>query len=264
MHDIQNETDARGIEIDDVGISGLRYPLYFEDGHLRQESVADIEVTVRLQHDRRGTHMSRMVALAHEHLRRFDPRKLPYVLKIGADLLDAPALRVSVDVPLSTTVIAPASGAESCQVHDVRFEGRWDDGDTAVTTSVTTEVTSLCPCSKAISDYGAHNQRSRVTLSVTGHGDTPYPFGVQQAVRLLEQCASAPVVPLVKRPDERVLTMQAYDHPVFVEDMARDVSLACHGQGLVHSVRVRNLESIHSHDAVARVSSLVLSRRGSS
>lgn len=172
------------------------------------------------------------------------------------------ALTVSVDIPLSTTVIAPASGAESCQVHDVRFEGRWNDGDTTVITSVTTEVTSLCPCSKAISDYGAHNQRSRVTLSVTGYGDNPYPFEVQQAVRLLEQCASAPVVPLVKRPDERVLTMQAYDHPVFVEDMARDVSLACHDRGLVHSVRVLNLESIHSHDAVARISSFALSRRG--
>ncbi|MGP3938244.1 GTP cyclohydrolase I FolE2 [Streptomyces sp. 6N106] len=253
MHDIQSETDSRGIEIDDVGISGLRYPLYFEDGHLRQEGIAEIEVTVRLQHDRRGTHMSRMVAFAHEHLRRFDPRKLPYVLKVGADLLDAPALAVSVAVPLSTTVIAPASGAESCQVHDVRFDGRWDDGDTTVTTSVTTEVTSLCPCSKVISDYGAHNQRSRVTLSVTGHGDTPYPFGVQEVVRLLGRCASAPVVPLVKRPDERVLTMQAYDHPVFVEDMAREVSHVCRQRGLRHLVRVRNLESIHSHDAVAYV-----------
>ncbi|MFF2522844.1 GTP cyclohydrolase I FolE2 [Streptomyces liangshanensis] len=253
MDDIQNETDSRGIEIDDVGISGLRYPLYFEDGHLRQEGIAEIDVTVRLQHDRRGTHMSRMVALAHEHLRRFDPRKLPYILKVGADLLDAPALAVSVAVPLSTTVIAPASGAESCQVHDVRFDGRWDDGDTTVITSVTTEVTSLCPCSKAISDYGAHNQRSRITLSVTGHGDTPYPFGVHQAVRLLERCASAPIVPLVKRSDERVLTMQAYDHPVFVEDIAREVSYVCREWGLRHSVRVRNLESIHSHDAVAYV-----------
>jgi GTP cyclohydrolase I len=254
MHDIQSEVDGRGIEINDVGISGLRYPLHFEDGHLRQEGIAEIEVTVRLQHDRRGTHMSRMVALAHEHLRRFDPRKLPQVLKIGADLLDAPALSISISLPLSTTVIAPASGTESCQVHDVRFDGCWDDGEASIVTSVTTEVTSLCPCSKAISDYGAHNQRSRVTLSVTGHGDAPYPFGVQQIVQLLEQCASAPVVPLVKRPDERVLTMQAYDHPVFVEDMARDVSQACRDRGLVHSVHVRNLESIHSHDAVARIS----------
>ena len=253
MHDIQNETDTRGIEIDEVGISGLRYPLYFEDGNLRQEGIAEIEVTVRLQHDRRGTHMSRMVALAHEHLRRFDPRRLPHVLKAGADLLDAPEFAMSVAVPLSTTVIAPATGAKSFKVYDARFDGRWDDGDTTVITSVTTEVTSLCPCSKAISDYGAHNQRSSVTLSVTGHGDTPYPLGVQQAIRLLEGCASAPIVPLVKRSDERVLTMQAYDHPVFVEDIAREVSLVCRERGLRYSVRVRNLESIHSHDAVAYV-----------
>ncbi|MCZ4100779.1 GTP cyclohydrolase I FolE2 [Streptomyces sp. H39-C1] len=253
MHDIQNEVDARGIEIDQVGISGLRYPVYFEDGHLRQEGIADVEVTVRLQHDRRGTHMSRMVALTHEHLQRFDPRNLPHILKIGADLLDAPALTVTVAMPVSTTVVAPASGAESRQVHDVRVEGRWDNGATTVITSVTSDVTSLCPCSKAISEYGAHNQRSRVTLAVTGHGDTPYPLPVYDAVHLLERCASAPVVPLVKRPDERVLTMQAYDHPVFVEDMARDLSLVCRDRGLVHSVSIRNLESIHSHDAVAHI-----------
>ncbi|WP_371773284.1 GTP cyclohydrolase I FolE2 [Streptomyces sp. NBC_01438] len=253
MHDIQNETDSRGIEINEVGISGLRYPVYFEDGCLRQDGIADIAITVRLQHDRRGTHMSRMVALAHDHLQRFDPRQLPQVLKLGAELLDAPAVTVTVAMPISTTVVAPASGRESKQVHDVRIEGHWDNGDVTVATAVTSEVTSLCPCSKAISDYGAHNQRSRITLNVTGQGDTPYPLTVQSAVRLLTSSASAPVVPLVKRGDERVLTMQAYDHPVFVEDMARDVSLACRDRGLRHSVRIRNLESIHSHDAVARV-----------
>ncbi|MDT9689480.1 GTP cyclohydrolase, FolE2/MptA family [Streptomyces sp. P9(2023)] len=253
MHDIQNETDSRGIELDQVGISGLRYPVYFEDGYLRQDGIADIAITVRLQHDRRGTHMSRMVALAHDHLQRFDPRQLPQVLKAGADLLDAPAVTVTVAMPISTTVVAPASGRESKQVHDVRIEGHWDNGDVTVVTAVTSEVTSLCPCSKAISDYGAHNQRSRITLNVTGQGDSPYPLPVQSAVRLLTSSASAPVVPLVKRADERVLTMQAYDHPVFVEDMARDVSLACRDRGLRHSVRIRNLESIHSHDAVAYV-----------
>ncbi|MFJ5104822.1 GTP cyclohydrolase I FolE2 [Streptomyces sp. NPDC088554] len=253
MHDIQNETDSRGIEINEVGISGLRYPVYFEDGCLRQDGIADIAITVRLQHDRRGTHMSRMVALAHDHLQRLDPRQLPQVLKAGAELLDAPAVTVTMAMPISTTVVAPASGRESKQVHDVCIEGRWNNGDVTVATAVTSEVTSLCPCSKAISDYGAHNQRSRITLNVTGQGDTPYPLPVQSAVRLLTSSASAPVVPLVKRVDERVLTMQAYDHPVFVEDMARDVSLACRDRGLRHSVRIRNLESIHSHDAVAYV-----------
>ncbi|MFC4034615.1 GTP cyclohydrolase I FolE2 [Streptomyces polygonati] len=253
MHDIQKEVDARGIEIDQVGISGLRYPLTFEDGHLRQDGIADIEVTVRLQHNRRGTHMSRMVALVHDHLRRFDPRSLPQVLKIGADLLEAPALAVTISIPIGTTVIAAASRAESFQVHDVCVKGQWDSGNTTVITSVTSDVTSLCPCSKAISDYGAHNQRSRVTLAVSGFGESPYPLPVNDAVRLLEKCGSAPVVPLVKRPDERVLTMQAYDHPVFVEDMARGLSIACRDRGLSHTVSIRNLESIHSHDAIAQV-----------
>ncbi|MFF8961913.1 GTP cyclohydrolase I FolE2 [Streptomyces globisporus] len=251
MHDIQNETDARGIELDKVGIDGVRYPVSFEDGYLRQEGVADFEVTVRLQHDRRGTHMSRMVALVHERLQRFDPRQLPTVLKSGADLLDAPAITVAMAMPISTTVVAPASGRESKQVHDIRIEGHWDNGDVTVKTAVTTEVTSLCPCSKAISDYGAHNQRSQVTVTVIGQGDTPYPLPVQSAVRLLSSCASAPVVPLVKRTDERVLTMQAYDSPVFVEDMARTISASCRDRGLRHAVSIRNLESIHSHDAIA-------------
>ncbi|MFG2683748.1 GTP cyclohydrolase I FolE2 [Streptomyces sp. NPDC048392] len=251
MHDIQNETDARGIELDKVGIDGVRYPVSFEDGYLRQEGIADFEVTVRLQHDRRGTHMSRMVALVHEHLQRFNPRQLPTVLKTGADLLDAPAITVAMAMPISTTVVAPASGRESKQVHDIRIEGHWDNGDVTVKTAVTTEVTSLCPCSKAISDYGAHNQRSQVTLTVTGQGDTPYPLPVQSAVRLISSCASAPVVPLVKRADERVLTMQAYDSPVFVEDMARTISASCRDRGLRHAVSIRNLESIHSHDAIA-------------
>ncbi|MGW0902948.1 GTP cyclohydrolase, FolE2/MptA family [Streptomyces sp. NPDC002853] len=253
MHDIQNETDDRGIELDRVGIDGVRYPVSFEDGDLRQEGIADFEVTVRLQHNRRGTHMSRMVALVHGHLQRFDPRKLPTVLKTGADLLDAPAITVAMAMPISTTVVAPASGRESKQVHDIRIEGHWDNGGITVTTAVTTEVTSLCPCSKAISDYGAHNQRSQVTLAVSGHGDSPYPLPVHSALRLLSSSASAPVVPLVKRADERVLTMQAYDNPVFVEDMARTISIACRERGLQHTVRIRNLESIHSHDAIAYV-----------
>ncbi|MFD3667133.1 GTP cyclohydrolase I FolE2 [Streptomyces sp. NPDC058672] len=253
MHDIQNEDDSRGIEIDKVGIDGLRYPVSFEDGYLRQEGIADFEVTVRLQHDRRGTHMSRMVALVHEHLQRFDPRQLPTVLKTGADLLDAPAITVAVAMPVSTTVVAPASGRESKQVHDMRIEGHWDNGEVTVKTAVTAEVTSLCPCSKAISDYGAHNQRSQVTLTVTGQGDSPYPLPVQSAVRLLSSSASAPVVPLVKRTDERVLTMQAFDNPVFVEDMARTVSASCRDRGLRHAVSIRNLESIHSHDAIAYI-----------
>jgi GTP cyclohydrolase I len=116
---------------------------------------------------------------------------------------------------------------------------------------VTTDVTTLCPCSKAISDYGAHNQRSEITLQVAGTADAPYPLPVHEMVALLRAAGSAPVIPLIKRPDERVVTMQAYDHPAFVEDTIRDISLVCREKGLNHTVRAKNLESIHSHDAVA-------------
>ncbi|WP_156756548.1 GTP cyclohydrolase I FolE2 [Actinokineospora pegani] len=251
MHDVQSEIDLRGIAVDQVGIAGLRYPVAFDDGSLRQSTIADFAVTVRLQEERRGTHMSRMVALVHDHVGTLDPRRLPQILKLGADLLDAPGITISARLSIARPVTAPASGLESMVVHDLELTGTLDDSGSSVVTTTHTEVTSLCPCSKTISDYGAHNQRSQVSLSIEGTGDLPYPLPVTDALSMLEHTGSAPVVPLVKRPDERVLTMLAYDHPAFVEDMARDVAAQCRKRGLQHEVRVRNLESIHSHDAVA-------------
>ncbi|MGW5258164.1 GTP cyclohydrolase FolE2 [Streptomyces sp. NPDC004012] len=251
MHDIQNEPDSRGIAIDEVGISGLRYPVTFDDGHTRQQGIADIAVTVALQAERRGTHMSRMIALVHEEAATLTPQELPTVLKRGLTLLDAPALTLTFTLPVATPVTAPASGQESWQTHDVTVTGRIDEGGCTVATAVTTHVTSLCPCSKAISDYGAHNQRSEITLEVTGTSDTSYPLPVHEMITLLRNSGSAPVIPLIKRPDERVVTMQAYDHPVFVEDIIRDISLTCREKGLTHTVQAKNLESIHSHDAIA-------------
>ncbi|OIJ62883.1 GTP cyclohydrolase I FolE2 [Streptomyces mangrovisoli] len=251
MHDIQNEPDHRGIAIDEVGISSLRYPLTFDDGHTRHHGIADISVTVALQADRRGTHMSRMIALIHDEVATLTPQELPPVLKRGLALLDAPALTLTLALPFATRVTAPASGRESWQTHDVKVTGRIDEDGCTVTTAVTTDVTSLCPCSKAISDYGAHNQRSEITLAVTGSGDTPYPLPVHDMVDLLRSAGSAPVIPLIKRPDERAVTMQAYDHPAFVEDMIRDISLTCREKALPHTVTAKNLESIHSHDATA-------------
>ncbi|MGP3977861.1 GTP cyclohydrolase I FolE2 [Streptomyces sp. 8N114] len=251
MHDIQNEPDSRGIAIDEVGVTSLRYPLTFDDGHTHQQGIADVSVTVALQADRRGTHMSRMISLVHEEVATLSPQELPIALKRGLTLLDAPALTLTLSLPLATAVTAPASQQESWQTHDVTVTGRIDTDGCTVSTAVTTDVTSLCPCSKAISDYGAHNQRSEITLQVTGSADTPYPLPVHEMVHLLRAAGSAPVIPLIKRPDERVVTMQAYDHPVFVEDIIRDISLTCRKKGLSHTVKARNMESIHSHDAVA-------------
>ncbi|MCC9739410.1 GTP cyclohydrolase I FolE2 [Streptomyces sp. MNU89] len=251
MHDIQNEPDYRGIAIDEVGISGLRYPVTFDDGHTRQHGIADISVTVGLQANRRGTHMSRMIALVHEEVATLAPQELPIVLKRGLTLLDAPRLTLTLALPLATTVTAPASQRQSWQTHDVTITGSIAADGCTITTTVTADVTSLCPCSKAISDYGAHNQRSEITLTISGTTDAPYPLAVHEVVDLLRSAGSAPVFPLVKRPDERVVTMQAYEHPVFVEDIIRDVSLVCRKKGLSHAIRAKNLESIHSHDAIA-------------
>lgn len=192
MHDIQNEADPRGIAIDEVGISGLRYPVTFDDGHTCQHGIADISVTVGLQADRRGTHMSRMIALVHEEVATLAPQDLPIALKRGLALLEAPSLAVTLSLPIATTVTAPASKRQSWQTHDVTITGCITPDTCTVATTVTTDVTSLCPCSKAISDYGAHNQRSEVTLTVTGTADAPYPWRSMKS----SACCAASAPPL--------------------------------------------------------------------
>ncbi len=251
LPDIQNEPDERGIALDEVGITNLRYPVTFSDGQLEHAGIAQIEITVALPASRRGTHMSRMVELVDNYLREFDPRAMPTILKSAAHRFDAEGVRIAVDLSLATPVKAPASGRVSWQTHDVRVMGQLDPHQTTVDTSVSSDVTSLCPCSKAISDYGAHNQRSQITLTTSGSSDDPYPFSVSEAVHLIRAVGSCPVYPVVKRHDERAITMEAYDNPAFVEDMARDLSQVCRRRGLTHSVQVRSMESIHSHDAIA-------------
>jgi len=253
LPDIQASYDKREIELDQVGVAGVRYPITFRDGTLRQSGIASIDLTVTLQADRRGTHMSRMIELIHGHLAELDPRELPTILKTAAIRLDADRLKLTASLPVATLVSSPASGKQSWQTSDVTLTASLAETVSEVTTRVTTDVTSLCPCSKAISDYGAHNQRSAVTLAVVGLGDTPYPLSVASAINMIRGIGSSPVYPVVKRPDERVITMEAYDHPAFAEDIARDLSQQCRAQGLPHQVKVRNIESIHSHDAVAVV-----------
>ena len=253
LPDIQNQRDERGIDVDHVGVMGLRYPIHFNDGNTDQTGVATFDVMVALPSERRGTHMSRMVEIVHEYLQEFDPRELPNVLKLAADRLDADGVRIGLSLPLTFPVTAPESGRSAWQACDVTIEGEAEKGVTEVTTTVATDVTSLCPCSKAISDYGAHNQRSLVTLSAIGSGDDVYPLSVSTAFELIRSIGSCAVYPVIKRVDERAITMRSHDHPAFVEDMARDLSRECRSRGVAHEVTIRNFESIHSHDAVATI-----------
>ncbi|MFV1356925.1 GTP cyclohydrolase FolE2 [Mycolicibacterium fortuitum] len=256
LPDVQSAGDARGIDIDEVGIGGLRYPVIFDDGGLVQSGVAEIEMTVALPADRRGTHMSRMVQATEAYLTRINPHDLHPTFKAIAGLLDATSLQIVVNMPIATSVDSPVSANRGSQVHDLCLEGRLVDEEFHLKTAVTTDVTTLCPCSKAISDYGAHNQRSKVTLSVSGEDDVPYPVRVADLIQLVRDSASCPVYPVVKRPDERAITMAAFDNPKFVEDLIRDLSRSCRERGVPHQIEARNIESIHSHDAVARLSAL--------
>ncbi len=253
LPDVQAGVDGRGIAIDEVGISGLRYPITFTDGEVTQRGVATVEMTVALPMECRGTHMSRMVEAVEFFFTEVDPRELRPAFKSAAALLDATDLRLALGLPIATRVVSPSSERCGYQVHDIRLAGRLRDGDFSLVTTVTTEVTTLCPCSKEISDYGAHNQRSSVELSVHGEADNAYPLRITKLVQLIRDNASCPVYPIVKRPDERVITMSAYDNPKFVEDLIRDLSLKCREIGILHEISVRNIESIHSHDAIARL-----------
>lgn len=253
LPDVQSARDTRGVVIDEVGVTGLRYPVTFDDGVITQSGIADIEMTVGLPAERRGTHMSRMVQAVEDHLRRVNPYELHTVFKATSALLDANDLRISIALPIATRVDSPATDNSGYQVHDLDLRGRLLDGEFSLTTTVTADVTTLCPCSKAISDYGAHNQRSRVSLSVHGADDSPYPLGAGDIFQLIRDASSCPVYPVVKRPDERAITMAAYDNPKFVEDLIRDLTINCREIGVPHEIVARNMESIHSHDAVARV-----------
>ena len=253
LPDLQDERDQRGIDLDQVGVANVRYPVTFNDGVTTQRAIAAFDVTVTLPADRRGTHMSRMLEVVHEHLQNLQPRELPRILKTAADRLDVEDVRLKVSLPLTLLVTAPESRREAWQVCDISIQAQLRAGATEVITTFATDVTSLCPCSKAISDYGAHNQRSLVTLAAIGSGDDVYPLAVATAFQMIRNVGSCPVYPLIKRVDERSITMRVHDHPAFVEDIARDLSQACRLRGVAHEISVRNFESIHSHDAVASV-----------
>jgi GTP cyclohydrolase IB len=261
LPDVQSGVDRRGIEIDEVGVSGLRYPLTFDDGDLAQAGIADIDMTVALPADRRGTHMSRMVQAVEAHLGRVNPYELHTAFKAIAGLLDADDLRIALSLPVATRVNSPETANSGYQVHDLSFRGRLVDDSFLLGTTLTTDVATVCPCSKAISDYGAHNQRSRVSLTVHGEDDVPYPVVASELVQLIRDSASCPVFPVVKRPDERAITMAAYDNAKFVEDLIRDLTLSCRERNVPHQIEARNIESIHSHDAIARLSWSVVDDR---
>ena len=228
----------RGIELDAVGIAGVRYPVTFNDGRVEQASTATFDVTVTLPADRRGTHMSRMVEIVHDHLQRLRSSRTP---RRPEDGRGPPRRRRGPDCSSHGPQLScrrSRVGQEPWQTADVEFRATRDgDRQQSWSQAVGTDVTSLCPCSKAISDYGAHNQRSRVTLTTSGHDDVLLPAcQSSRHSRWSASIGSSPVFPIIKRSDERVVTMDAHDHPAFVEDMARR-SVRCLPRARTSSIR---------------------------
>ena len=254
--DVQSGRDERRIAIDQVGIKGLRYPLPFvdQDG-AAHTTIATCNVYVALAEDRKGTHMSRLVAMLEE---RASPEAAPLSVAnlraVVEDLivrLDAPAGRIELAFPFFVRKRAPVSGVASLLDYDVKLTAELAGDRYEHTVMVAVPVTSLCPSSKEISAYGAHNQRSIVTIGVRPLA----PLFVGEVVRIAEEEASAELFGILKRADEKFVTERAYDNPRFVEDLVRGVAsrLAADSRLGGYFVEAENFESIHNHSAYARI-----------
>lgn len=259
MEDIQNHRDVRNLALDHVGVSDLHYPIVVLDrDHQVQHTVARISMSVGLPEEFKGTHMSRFIEVLNEHRGELTMRTLPMLLHDLLRRLHAKAARVAVVFPYFLERVAPVSKATALMDYECSFVGESLGGIDDFILGVKVPVTSLCPCSKAISDYGAHNQRGLITVQVRGakqpDGGTAFVW-IEELISIAEQAASAPVYPLLKRPDERHVTMQAFDHPAFVEDMVREVALSLKGDPRIawFHVRAVNQESIHNHSAFAQI-----------
>lgn len=251
MVDVQNERDDREIPLQKVGIKGLKYPVHVLDrDHQRQYTTATVNLYVNLPKHFKGTHMSRFIEVFHQHREHLSmPHFLGMLEEIRTSLEAARAFG-EMSFPFFIEKAAPVSGQSAMMSYECSFEGMVSDGtDRSFFVSVAVPVQTVCPCSKAISAYGAHNQRGvvRVKLQLG-----PF-FWIEDLVDLIEGCASSAVYSLLKREDEKYVTEAAYDNPKFVEDMVRDVSLALPRLGDFpwFSVEAENFESIHNHSAFA-------------
>lgn len=257
LTDIQATGDPRGLHIDRVGVRGLSYPISVltRSGEL-QTTVGEISLAVSLSHDVRGTHMSRFIEIFERHRGEMTIRTLPSLLDEVRVLLDAEAAEVEVAFPYFLERQAPVSGKTALMEYRTAFRGRRGIDRDLFTLEVTVPIATLCPCSKEISDYGAHNQRGYVTVAIQAPGfDGETMVWIEEVIGWVEDSASAPLYPLLKRPDERHVTMQAYDNPRFVEDVVREVGVRLREDARVERFRVHaeNLESIHNHSAFAEI-----------
>jgi len=252
IDDVQGSADTRRIPINKVGIKDIRHPVRVRDrSGGEQHTIANFNMYVDLPHGFKGTHMSRFVQILENQEREITVRSFKDMLSGMTELLEADSGHIEMSFPYFVNKKAPVSGVESLMDYEVSFIGERIKGENRMTTRVVVPVTSLCPCSKKISDYGAHNQRSHVTVTAR----TRDFVWIEELIDLVEAEASCELFGLLKRPDEKWVTERAYDNPKFVEDIVRDIAVALNKDDRIaaYTVASENFESIHNHSAYALI-----------
>lgn len=253
--DVQSTPDTRDISIQRVGVKGVRYPVAVKTAAGVQATVGNWNMYVHLPHHQKGTHMSRFIALLEsldaEQRGGLDVAMFRDLMQRMMTLLEADAGHVELNFPYFVNKTAPVSGVQSLMDYEVGFSGEIKNGVAEVSIKVMVPVTSLCPCSKKISAYGAHNQRSHITISAVLEGE----LQIDDLIAKVEAQASCELYGLLKRPDEKYVTERAYDNPKFVEDLVRDVAgmLNREPSVLAYTLEAENFESIHNHSAYALI-----------
>jgi GTP cyclohydrolase I len=250
--DVQSTPDTRRLAIDRVGIKSIRHPAKIKErsGGV-QHTVAHFNMYVGLPHHFKGTHMSRFVEILNAHEREISPDTFRLMLREMVKKLEAESGHIEMTFPYFVSKKAPVSGVASLMDYEVTFLGEIVDGKEVFTLKVLVPVTSLCPCSKKISERGAHNQRSHVTIAARINTFV----WIEELIDLAENEASCQLYGLLKRPDEKFVTENAYDNPKFVEDLVRDVAAKLNADKRVtgYVVESENFESIHNHSAYAMI-----------
>lgn len=251
LPDVQASADERNIAIQRVGVKAVRHPVQIQLRDSVQTSVALIDMYVGLKPSVKGTHMSRFLEILHAPQAPLSAMALPRLMQDMLDRLEAENGFITFQMPIFLEKTAPVSGVRSLLNYELTWEATQVAGRLTLMQRVIVAVTSLCPCSKKISAYGAHNQRSHITLSVELDG----PFAVEDQIRLAESAASCEVYGLLKRSDEKYVTERAYENPKFVEDLVRDLALSLDREPHVVAYRAEceNFESIHNHSAYALI-----------
>jgi GTP cyclohydrolase I len=252
IEDVQGSVDTRRIAINKVGIKDIRHPVRVKDrSQGEQHTVANFSMYVFLPHNFKGTHMSRFVQILNSHEREISVESFKDMLSEMVVRLESERGHIEMSFPFFVNKRAPVSGVESLLDYEVTLIGEVLDGKPVMYTKVVVPTTSLCPCSKSISDRGAHNQRSHVTLTVR----TCNFIWLEDLIEIVEKQASCELYGLLKRPDEKHVTERAYDNPKFVEDMVRDVAAVLNQDDRIcaYTVEAENFESIHNHSAYALI-----------